>query len=70
VLEIRGSISDRRAERVEEYLWEHIPEASHLRDDLGRYDGAAGRSISHPLALTQLLVAFHMVKAAQGVHAV
>jgi phosphoribulokinase len=55
---------------VEEYLWEHIPEASHLRDSLGRYDGAAGRSISHPLALTQLLVAFHMVKAAQGVHAV
>lgn len=70
VLEIRGSISDRRAERVEEYLWEHIPEASHLRDDLGRYDGAAGRAVSHPLALTQLLVAFHMVKAAQGVHAV
>jgi len=70
VLEIRGSISDRRAERVEEYLWEHIPEASHLRDNLGRYDGAGGRAISHPLALTQLLVAFHMVKAAQGVHAV
>ncbi|MGK9170549.1 phosphoribulokinase [Inquilinus limosus] len=70
VLEIRGSISDRRAERVEEYLWEHIPEASHLRDGLGRYEGAAGRVVSHPLALTQLLVAFHMVKAAQGVHAV
>ena len=70
VLEIRGSISDRRADRVEEYLWDHIPEAGHLREAIGRYDGAAGRAISHPLALTQLLVAFHMVKAAQGVHAV
>lgn len=70
VLAIDGSISDRRAEQMEELLWTLIPEASHLRDQVGRIDGAGGENISHPLALTQLLVAYHMVKAAMGVHAV
>ena len=70
MLQIEGSISDKRAERIEDLLWTLLPEAGHLRDQLGRYDAAAGESVSHPLALTQLIVAFHMVKAAMGIHAV
>ncbi len=71
VLEINGSISDKRAERIEDLLWNLIPEASHLRDRVGTFDGANGHNnVSHPLALTQLLVGFHMVKAALGVRAV
>ncbi|MEM7398120.1 MAG: phosphoribulokinase [Pseudomonadota bacterium] len=72
VLEINGNISDKRAERIEDLLWNLIPEAGHLRDQVGCIDianGANGASKSHPLALTQLLVGYHAVKAAMGVRA-
>ena len=68
VLEINGNISDNRAERIEDLLWNLIPEAGHLRDQVGRIDLANGAK-SHPLALTQLLVGYHAVKAAMGVRA-
>jgi phosphoribulokinase len=69
VLEINGNISDKRAERIEDLLWNLIPEAGHLRDQVGRIDVANGARKSHPLALTQLLVGYHAVKAAMGVRA-
>jgi len=69
VLEINGNISDKRAERIEDLLWNLIPEAGHLRDQVGRIDIANGAPKSHPLALTQLLVSYHAVKAAMGVRA-
>jgi len=68
VLEIDGTIADDHAEKIQNLLWDLIPEASHLRASLGKVDGAS--AASHPLALTQLLVAYHMVKAALGEHAV
>jgi phosphoribulokinase len=69
VLEINGNISDQRAERIEDLLWNLIPEAGHLRDQVGRIDAGNGARKSHPLALTQLLVGYHAVKAAMGVRA-
>jgi len=69
VLEISGNISDKRAERIEDLLWNLIPEAGHLRDQVGRIDVANGAKKSHPLALTQLLVGYHAVKAAMGARA-
>jgi phosphoribulokinase len=69
VLEISGNISDDRAERIEDLLWNLIPEAGHLRDQIGRIEGGNGVGKSHPLALTQLLVGYHAVKAAMGVRA-
>ncbi|MEG6509222.1 phosphoribulokinase [Methyloligella sp. 2.7D] len=69
VLEINGDISDARAEKIEDLLWDLIPEAGHLRDQVGRIDVANGARVSHPLALTQLLVGYHAVKAAMGVRA-
>jgi phosphoribulokinase len=69
VLEINGNISDQRAERIEDLLWNLIPEAGHLRDQVGQIDVANGARKSHPLALSQLLVGFHAVKAAMGVRA-
>jgi phosphoribulokinase len=65
VLEIRGDVGGAEAERLEELLWSLIPQASHLRANVGAFDGGGGRT-SHPLALTQLLIAYHMVKAAMG----
>ena len=69
VLEFNGNISDNRAERIEDLLWNLIPEAGHLRDQVGRIEVANGARKSHPLALTQLLVSYHAVKAAMGVRA-
>lgn len=71
VLEIAGSIDDRRAKRLEDLLWNLLPEAGHLRANLGEFtDRQNHPNLSHPLALTQLLIAYHMVKAAMGVHAI
>ncbi|MBI3453355.1 MAG: phosphoribulokinase [Rhodospirillales bacterium] len=71
MLEIGGDIDDRRAKRLEDLLWTLIPEANHLRANVGQYtDGRNKQVLSHPLALTQLLIAYHMVKAALGVHAI
>ena len=71
VLEIVGRIDGRAARRVEELLWDLIPEASHLRGDVGTFaDRADRQTLSHPLALTQLLIAYHMVKAALGERAI
>ena len=50
-------------------LWTLLPEAKHLRENVGQFDVKEPRIISHPLALTQLLITYHMVKAALGVHA-
>jgi phosphoribulokinase len=66
-----GDITDARARKVEDWLWDQIPEASHLRENVGQFtDQKNQRAYSHPLALTQLLITYHMVKAALGVHAV
>lgn len=71
VLRIDGDITDEHAEEVEDLLWTLIPEASHLRAKLGKFSvGDNGKAQSHPLSLTQLLIAYHMVKAALGVHAI
>lgn len=70
VLTIR-EITDDRATMLEDYLWGLIPEASHLRDNLGTFTNMDNQPArSHPLALSQLLITYHMVKAALGVHAV
>lgn len=69
VLDIMGDIEPRRAQAVEDLLWGLIPEASHLRDrgPLGRITDADNQTLtSHPLALSQLLITYHLVKAALG----
>jgi phosphoribulokinase len=67
VLDISGDIEPRRAKAVEDLLWSLIPEASHLRAPLGQYVDQDGQPAqSHPLALSQLLVTYHLVKAALG----
>lgn len=68
-LEIDGNISDARAKELEDLLWSYIPgEHHHLRHDgIGEITGTTGEKLkSHPLALTQLLIAYHLLKAASG----
>ena len=71
VLDISGDIDDKRAQSMEDLLWSLIPEARHLRENVGRFTDDKNRpAMSHPLALSQLLITYHMVKAALGHHAV
>ncbi len=70
VLDIQGNIGVRRAGGMEDLLWNLIPEAQYLRDELGRFGEDDERQVSHTLALSQLLITYHMVKAALGHHAV
>jgi phosphoribulokinase len=71
VLEIPGNITDDSAGKLEDLIWSLLPEAQELRANVGKFtDGSNAPHMSHPLALTQLLIAFHMVKAQVGVHAI
>lgn len=71
VLEIPGNISDDGAKKLENLVWSLIPEAQELQANVGKFMDAENMShMSHPLALTQLLIAYHMVMASAGVHAV
>jgi phosphoribulokinase len=70
LLDISGDIEARRAKAVEDLLWSLIPEANHLRTTLGQFiDDKGERAQSHPLALSQLLITYHLVKAALGHYA-
>ncbi len=71
VLDISGAIDDKRAKTMENLIWNLIPEAQHLRENVGRFTDDSNRpAMSHPLALSQLLITFHIVKAALGHHAI
>ncbi len=71
VLDISGEINDKRAKAMEDLLWDLIPEAGHLRGNVGKFtDDNNKRTLSHPLELSQLLITYQMVKAAIGHYAV
>jgi phosphoribulokinase len=63
-LEIDGTVSPEHARQLDERIWSHMETHRHLRpDDIGGYlDGTTERH-SDPLALTQLLVAYQVVRA-------
>lgn len=67
VLEIDGDITHEKACELEDCIWAHMEEANHLRpkhlSHLGLFhDGKIERQ-SDPLALTQLIVLYHVVSA-------
>jgi len=64
ILEIDGTVSPSRALELDERVWAHMETHRHLRpDEIGSYlDGSVERH-SDPLALTQLLIAYHVVQA-------
>ena len=64
ILEIDGTVSPSRALELDERIWAHMETHRHLRpEEIGGYlDGSVERH-SDPLALTQLLIAYHVVQA-------
>lgn len=66
-LEIDGNVSPERAAELEQVIWSHMPEAAELRPErLGIYLNGLEERHSDPLALVQLLIAYHMIVAQEG----
>ena len=67
VLEIDASLSHAKACELEDRIWEHMSEDSDLRparlDQLGLFYIGSELRQSDPLALTQLIVLYHIVSA-------
>ena len=62
-LEIDGDVAAQHAAELEDAMWQHLPDLRPVRDDqFGRYQD--GRQVRHssPLALTQLLIAYHLLR--------
>ena len=64
VLEISGHISNAATQAVEDRMWDHMPSAKHLRSDrLGVFQDGQVTRRSNPLAVTQLVLTYYLVKA-------
>ena len=62
-LEIDGDVAAQHAAELEDAMWQHLPDLRPVSDDqFGAYQD--GREVRHssPLALTQLLIAYHLLR--------
>jgi phosphoribulokinase len=63
VLEIDGNVSPEAAARLEQVIWDHMPDVKPLgADQFGDYFDSNGVRHSDPLALTQLLLTYHLLR--------
>lgn len=66
-LEIDGAVKSREAAELEAAIWRHIPEAvSPHPEQIGIFLDRAERRHSDPLALTQALITYHLLRAAHA----
>jgi phosphoribulokinase len=62
-LEIAGSVTPDHTAALEQAIWQHLPDLRPLRaDQFGDYSDAASVRHSDPLALTQLLLTYHLLR--------
>lgn len=62
-LEIAGNVNAENATRLEDAIWQHLPDLRPVREDqFGDYQDRAEVRHSHSLALTQLLVTYHLLR--------
>lgn len=62
-LEIDGAVSGAHARELEGAIWRHMPDLDEVKDTLfGEYLDETGAHHSHPLALTQLLITYHLLR--------
>ncbi len=63
ILEIDGNVSEEQAHRLASTIWNHMPELRPEDDSLfGNYNDGVQTQHSHPLALTQLLITYHLLR--------
>ena len=66
-LEIDGNVGRERAAELEDEIWKHLPDLRPLgADQFGDYNDRGDVRHSDPLALTQLLITFHLLRAYSG----
>ena len=59
-----GSVSPEHATELEQAIWKHLPDLRPLRaDQFGDYNDGSEVRHSDPLALTQLLITYHLLRA-------
>lgn len=62
-LEIDGNVTARQATDLAEAIWQRLPGFHHPhQDEFGDYQDRMAVRHSHPLALTQLLLAYHLLR--------
>ncbi len=62
-LEISGEVDAEHAAELEEKIWQHLPDLRPLNDSqFGEYLDRGEVRHSHPLALSQLLLTYHMLR--------
>lgn len=62
-LDIDGNVTEEHAARLETAVWQHLPDLAPVRNDqFGAYLDRSDTRHSHPLALTQLLVTYHLLR--------
>jgi phosphoribulokinase len=67
ILEIDGNVAPEHVTRLENQIWQHLPDLRPLRaDEFGTYVDRTDTRHSDPLALTQLLLTYHMLRARGG----
>lgn len=64
VLEIDGNVSPEAAARLEQTIWEHMPEGVNPlgSNEFGDYFDSIESRHSDPLALTQLFLTYHLLR--------
>jgi len=64
VLEIDGTMLPHQAAAIEDAIWSMVPELKHLRpEQIGTFVEGQDQRQSHPLGLSQLLIAYHLLVA-------
>jgi phosphoribulokinase len=62
-LEIDGDVAAQHAAELEDAIWQHLPDLRPVSDDLfGAYQDRCEARHSPPLALTQLLITYHLLR--------
>ena len=66
-LEIDGNVKPEHAAELEEMIWKHLPEMRPLgAQEFGDYQDEGNNRHSDPLALTQLLLTYHLLREYSG----
>ena len=62
-LEVDGNVSSENAMKLEDAIWQHLPDLRPVQEDkFGDYQDRTEVKHSHPLALSQLLVTYHLLR--------
>jgi phosphoribulokinase len=63
-LQIDGNVTPEQTTQLEQAIWKHLPDLRPLRaDQFGDYNDGSEVRHSDPLALTQLLITYHLLRA-------